>query len=96
MRWVPVPRGPVSPGLIQTDRPGWLQAAYEVEALGPEGKARHSTERVESGQSVLVAWPFEPLSSRERLSARVRVWGADGSASEWSAPVPGGSGPSPA
>jgi alpha-L-rhamnosidase len=72
--------------VIETERPGWIQAGYEVEALDPEGQVRGRTERVESGQSVLVPWPFEPLSSRERLSVRVRIWGTDGSASSWSAP----------
>ena len=42
---------------------------------------------VELDQSVLVAWPFEPLQSRERVSLRVRVWGKDG-AIAWSEPVP--------
>src|SRR6476660_394413 len=70
--------------LVDTERPGWLQAAYEVEALGPDGHVRGHTGRVESGLSALVPWPFEPLSSRERVSVRVRVWGTDGSASKWS------------
>ena len=42
------------------------------------------TGKVESDQSVLVAWPFAPLSSREQLSVRVRVWDKDGNVSEWS------------
>lgn len=74
--------------LIETARPGWLQAAYQVEALGPNDAVRGRTERVESGQSVLVPWPFEPLSSREQVSVRVRVWGTDGQISAWSEPAP--------
>ncbi len=74
--------------VIETDRPGWLQVAYEVAVLAPEGHVRDSTGRVSSGESVLVAWPFAPLRSRERVSVRVRVWGDDGSASDWSDAYP--------
>jgi len=66
---------------VATEIPGWQQAAYEVEAEG--GRA---TGRVASDRSVLVPWPFAPLASRERVAVRVRVHGADGSASDWSAP----------
>src|SRR4051812_39990563 len=52
--------------LVDTGRPGWLQAAYEVEAVGPDGQARGQTGRVDSPESMLVAWPFAPLASRER------------------------------
>ncbi len=74
--------------VVETDRPGWLQVAYEVAVLAPEGHVRDSTGRVSSGESVLVAWPFAPLRSRERVSVRVRVWGDDGSASDWSDAYP--------
>lgn len=72
--------------VIETERPGWMQAAYEVEAFDPGGQVRGQTGRIDSGQSVLVPWPFAPLASREHVSIRVRVWGTDGSASKWSAP----------
>ncbi|MGW4801486.1 family 78 glycoside hydrolase catalytic domain, partial [Nonomuraea sp. NPDC004297] len=64
---------------VTTDLPGWSQAGYEIE-FG-DGT---STGRVESGESVLVPWPGPALAARERRSARVRVHGADGSASGWS------------
>ncbi|WP_223166753.1 glycoside hydrolase family 78 protein [Nonomuraea sp. SYSU D8015] len=64
---------------VATDLPGWRQQAYEIE-LG-DGTA---TGRVESGESVLVPWPGAPLGSRERRGARVRVYGADGTAGDWS------------
>src|SRR5262245_29843546 len=67
--------------------PNWQQAAYELEASTPDQRERHPTGRVESGESVLVRWPFAPLRSRERRLVRVRVWGADGSASTWSEPA---------
>lgn len=39
---------------------------------------------IESDQSILIPWPFTPLSSRQRVSVRVRVWGTDGLLSDWS------------
>jgi alpha-L-rhamnosidase len=72
---------------VETASPGWRQAAYELEAATPDGAPCGDTGRVESAESVLVEWPFAPLASRQRLALRVRVWGADGSASGWSAPA---------
>jgi alpha-L-rhamnosidase len=66
---------------VETSHPNWLQTGYEIECRGEQ------TRRIASGQSVLVDWPFAPLQSRERVSLRVRVWGTDGSASDWSEPV---------
>jgi alpha-L-rhamnosidase len=66
--------------IIETETPNWRQSAYELECRGV-------TCRVESAHSVLVDWPFAPLTSREQVSVRVRVWGADGSQSNWSDPV---------
>lgn len=57
---------------------GWCQASYEIEERGGE------IIRIESADSVLVPWPYAPLSSRERRELRVRVNGADGVTSEWS------------
>ncbi len=47
----------------------WRQAGYEVEAYRPDGelwtqRGCARTGRVESGESVLVPWPFAPLISR--------------------------------
>ncbi|MEV0383210.1 family 78 glycoside hydrolase catalytic domain [Nonomuraea sp. NPDC050643] len=64
---------------VTTDLADWRQQAYEIE-LGDGA----TTGRVESGASVLVPWPSAALGSRERREARVRVHGADGSASDWS------------
>src|SRR5512147_685862 len=66
--------------IIETETPGWHQAAYEIEVHEWGGKRRGQTGRVESDESVLVDWPFEPLSSRERITVRARVWGMDGQA----------------
>ena len=74
--------------IVEAAASGWRQAAYEIEALAPDGQLRGRTGRVESDQSVLVPWPFPPLASRERVSVRVRAWGSDGEASAWSALSP--------
>ncbi|GAA4939069.1 alpha-L-rhamnosidase [Nonomuraea thailandensis] len=71
--------GPRLSWTVTTDTPGWTQAAYEIELGDGTG-----TGRVESAESVLVPWPGTPLGSRERRGARVRVFGADGSACDWS------------
>ncbi|TMR11521.1 alpha-L-rhamnosidase [Nonomuraea turkmeniaca] len=64
---------------VTADLPGWRQQAYEIELS--DGT---TTGRVESGESLLVPWPGAELGSRERRGARVRVYGADGSAGDWS------------
>src|SRR5690349_16949968 len=73
--------------IVETETQGWYQKAYEIEAYDANSSLRVSTGRVESDQSILVAWPFEPLQSREQVSLRVRVWGNDGSDSAWSEPA---------
>ena len=70
--------------MINTESREWNQSAYEIESYDANGKLRDQTGKIESDQSVLVAWPFASLSSREQLSVRVRVWGKDSDVSEWS------------
>jgi len=70
----------------ETHIPGWAQAGYELRIIGADG-GEHSTGVVDSGDSVLVAWPAAPLASRERRTVQVRVVGADGSESAWSEPL---------
>ncbi len=82
--------GTASPRLswrIETPAQNWRQIAYALEAVDAAGRERGVTGRIESDQSVLVAWPFAPLASRERVTVRVRVWGNDGGVSDWSAPI---------
>ncbi len=70
---------------IVTDAPdGWQQSAYELESTAPDGSPHEQSGRTESRDSVLVAWPFAPLASRERRTVRVRVWGQQSGPSEWS------------
>src|SRR5581483_6381323 len=70
--------------IVATSLAGWRQVGYEMKVYGADGQLREQTGRVESDQSVLVAWPFEPLASREHLTLRVRVWGNDEQPSSWS------------
>lgn len=85
---------------VETKRPGWRQSAYEVELRDPDADSDAGTEagadaavlhtgRLPGSDSVLVPWPAAapPLGSRERREVRVRVRGADGSASGWSPPL---------
>jgi alpha-L-rhamnosidase len=69
---------------MTTSIAGWRQSAYELEASPRHGRPRARTGRVPSDESVLVAWPFDALSSREQVDVRVRVWGANGEAGDWS------------
>jgi alpha-L-rhamnosidase len=69
---------------IETENENWFQTGYEIEAYDANRKLRGQTGKVESDQSVLVAWPFAQLTSREQLSIRVRVWDKNGNVAEWS------------
>ncbi|MEZ4707808.1 MAG: family 78 glycoside hydrolase catalytic domain [Caldilineaceae bacterium] len=72
---------------VETSAQNWQQRAYELRCLDSDGKVHQTTGKVDSDQSALVAWPFAPLQSRERVSVEVRVWGSDDSATDWSAPL---------
>ena len=82
---VPLGIGEASPPVSWTTSApdGWTQAAYEIEVRRVSGTT--TTGRVPSDQQILVDWPADPLVSRERADARVRLWGSDGSASAWGA-----------
>lgn len=64
--------------IVEAAPAGWRAASYELERIGGE------VVTVDSADSVLVAWPFAALGSRERAEVRVRVTGTDGTSSEWS------------
>ncbi len=71
-----------------TDVADWTQAAYELDVRdAATGDVVWGTGRVESDDSVLVAWAGPDLRARQACTWRARVWGADGIASEWSAPA---------
>jgi alpha-L-rhamnosidase len=73
--------------ITQTEAPGWRQVAYEIEVADDRGDEVATPGRVESDESVLVAWPAERLESRQRRRVRVRVWSSDGVRSAWSEPA---------
>lgn len=63
----------------------WRQTGYDVEiSRAAAGTVVHS---VASGEQVLVPWPGEPLTSRERVAVRVRLHGEDEATTAWSAPT---------
>jgi alpha-L-rhamnosidase len=72
---------------IETSAQGWCQSAYAIEAYGADGTLRDETGWLELDESVLVPWPFAPLTSRERVTVQVRVRGEDGLPSSWSEPA---------
>ncbi len=74
--------------IVESTMQGWRQAAYALEAYTPAGVLAAESGRLTSAESVLTPWPFAPLTSRQRLLVRVRVWGEDGEASPWSESAP--------
>jgi alpha-L-rhamnosidase len=68
-----------------TAPPGWTQQAYQAEVVRNGDTVRSAW--IDSPDSVLVPWPGAPLASRVSADVRVRVRGADGSASGWSTPL---------
>lgn len=78
----------------RTDRPDWVQAAYEVEIRDRLTGGAFMTGRIDSVDSVLVDWPGPDLGSRGRRAVRVRVWGHDDRMpSPWSEPAEVETGP---
>jgi alpha-L-rhamnosidase len=73
--------------IVDDDDATFEQRGYEILASDPDGGAPEQTQLVESSDSVLVPWPFDPLPSRARRSVRVRVLGAGGMSSPWSDPL---------
>ncbi|CAG9956595.1 unnamed protein product [Clonostachys rosea f. rosea IK726] len=66
------------------------QDGYEIELTRYQGKSQHTTsiQRVESPLPRLTQWPFpDSLTSRERISVRVRVWDKEPQTTPWSLPA---------
>ncbi|MBT2533171.1 glycoside hydrolase family 78 protein [Arthrobacter sp. ISL-48] len=84
---VPMGIGEAKPRLSwQTQAPrDWVQHSYEIRVSGIEGEG--ISPRVHSSESVLVPWPFPVLESRARRTVQIRVWGTDGTSSDWSEPL---------
>lgn len=66
---------------------GSVPVAFEMRALWADGDTE-TTGRVDADEVLHVAWPFRPLSSRERVSVAVRSWLRDASggvhSTDWS------------
>lgn len=79
--------GVPAPRLTWTLPPGaGRQEAYELELH--RSATVHRTGRVDSPEQVLVPWPGAPLTSRERVTVRVRIWAPDTPGpSAWSEPA---------
>ena len=78
---VPTPTPRLSWRIPSADE-GFTAAAYEIEVTPAGGKP--AAYAVESGEQVLVPWPAPPIASRQAVSVRVRVRGADGEWTGWS------------
>lgn len=65
---------------VSTDEPDWVQAWAEL-------RAGEETVRLEGRDSVLVAWPFQPLPAGGGTEVSVRVGSTAGSESPWSEPL---------
>lgn len=65
---------------VETDAPGWVQASAEI----TDGR---ETVELAGRDSVLVAWPFAPLSAGESRDVSVRAASTGGARTDWSAPL---------
>ncbi|ROS28338.1 alpha-L-rhamnosidase [Rathayibacter sp. PhB127] len=63
----------------------WRQESYELERVDAAGDVQRR--HVGSAESVLVPWPFAPLTSRERVEIRVRVFGRGEDDAPWGRPT---------
>jgi alpha-L-rhamnosidase len=73
--------------IVRSDAEGFTQRSYEILAADPDDDGFRQSRFVESSDSVLVPWPFDPLPSRARRRIAVRVTGRDGDSSPWSDPL---------
>lgn len=65
----------------------WTQARAQIEVTPVGGDSVvHELEGSEGTRSVAVAWPGQPLDSRQEATVRIRVADADGDWSDWSEP----------
>jgi alpha-L-rhamnosidase len=72
---------------LRDNRPGARQTAYRITITTRGGKPVHDTGRIESDQSFLVPWPATPLTARQAVTWRVKVWDQDGKEGDYSAPA---------
>ena len=73
--------------IVESDDTTFEQQSYEVIADDPDDPDAQQRSTVQSKDSVLVPWPFDPLPSRSRRRISVRVAGPDGQFSASSEPL---------
>ena len=79
--------------IITSDQRGQKQTAYQVLVASSQSLLKQNrgdlwdTGKVQSDQSVLVAYQGKPLSSGTQCFWKVRVWGMDQKPSAWSEPA---------
>ncbi|MBN1481884.1 alpha-L-rhamnosidase [candidate division KSB1 bacterium] len=79
--------------IIESDKPGTLQSAYELRCAATEKDVKAgknllwSTGKVLSDQSIHVEYAGPVLQSREFVYWQVRVWDNNGKRSRWSEPA---------
>ncbi len=79
--------------VVESDARGANQTAYQVLAatspdkLAPGEADLWDSQRVESNQTRHIVYTGKPLESRVQVYWTVRVWDADGEASEWAEPA---------
>lgn len=74
---------------LSDSRPGALQKAYQIQAAASaealeSGPLLWDTQKVECDAQLDIEWAGAPLSSRQEVYWRVRVWDADSVESPWS------------
>ena len=78
---------------LRSDERGQKQTAYRVLVASSAGLLRQNTGdlwdtgKVQSDQSIQLTYDGEPLKSRMECHWKVRVWDADGEATDWSEPA---------
>lgn len=86
-------RNPVLSWQLNDSREGAVQSAWRVIAASTPDKLAAGegdlwdSEKVAGDQSVLVPYGGKPLSSRQRVYWKVKVWDKDGKESGWSEPA---------
>ncbi|MEO1052837.1 MAG: family 78 glycoside hydrolase catalytic domain [Bacteroidota bacterium] len=79
--------------VISSERNGTKQTAYQilvasdVEKLNEQDADRWNSGKLASGQSSLIRYSGNPLTSRDRCYWKVRVWDENDQPSEWSEPA---------
>ena len=69
---------------IQSQGRGVMQTAYQVRVTGQDGEVLWDSGRVDSDQSIHVAYCGPELQSGQRCAWQVRAWIDDLQATEWS------------